>query len=142
MPNPVVLQSHYGMSLLQGRDDWADSSPLTSSDPPNGGRFRFARLGAIVLGMYALPLSLVCTGVIPFRYHYHVLIAMAAAAAVLSWRARHTLASRGLRVDNLRASLKLNGVFLFAGMLSMGILNYFSPIRHLNNAPSLAFDAF
>jgi membrane protease YdiL (CAAX protease family) len=104
-------------------------------------RHRFARLIAIVLVLYVLPITLVCAGVVPFEYRNFILVAMAGAAGLLSW-AKHTHASRGWRSDNLLHSLRLNGIFLLFTLFVLAICVLFEPIRRLPHPPGAWFGIF
>ncbi|MGD1091362.1 MAG: CPBP family glutamic-type intramembrane protease [Bryobacteraceae bacterium] len=105
-------------------------------------RFRFTRLSVIVLLIYVLPTALICSGVIPFAYRYHVLLLMAAAAGIVSWRAGHTSALHGLRLDNLRASLRLNAFFLVLAAVGVAAMLLLSSAHHSLNSPGVAFGLF
>src|SRR5580658_9092522 len=93
------------------------------------------RLSFILLLLYALPIVLICTGVIPFAYRYELLLLMAIVAGIVSWRAGHTSALHGLRLDNLGSSLRLNGFFLILAALGVSALLLFGPGRHSLNIP-------
>ncbi len=105
-------------------------------------RLRFIRLSFILLFLYALPIALICTGVIPFAYRYELLLLMAVAAGIVSWRAGHTSALHGLRLDNLRASLRLNGFFLALAAIGVAALLLLGPAHRSLNIPGFAFGAF
>jgi hypothetical protein len=105
-------------------------------------RFRFTRLSLVVLLIYVFPTALICTRVIPFAYRYHVLLLMAVAAGIVSWRAGHTSALHGLRLDNLRASLRLNAFFLVLAALAVSAVLLLSSAHHSLNSPGIASDSF
>lgn len=62
---------------------------------------------------YYLPVILLWTGTIPFRFRFHVLIGMTLIMAVYAWWSGIRAAELGFRNDTLWGSIRLNGFLSF-----------------------------
>jgi membrane protease YdiL (CAAX protease family) len=100
------------------------------------------RLAMLLTVLYGVPTALLASGIVPFRFRFHVLIGMSLAAALFSFFARHTTVDLGMRLGNLKRSLILNGAFTAAVITALWIVHSLRGVQRFPNTPSLGFYVF
>ena len=103
---------------------------------------RWIRISIVLMLVYAFPIALLTTGALPFRFRFHLLLVMAAAAGVFSVFAGHTLSDLGIRLDNMRQSLVWNASFTALVVFILWTLHSAGAIRRFPNTPGHAFYVF
>ncbi len=120
-------------SQIPSQTGWSAADCLASG---------WLRFSAILLLIYALPITLLTTGVIPFEFRFHVLVAMAAVAAVTSFASGHTLAQLGMRLGNWRTSLAWNAGFALVALLALWAIRGIGGLQRFGNIPTPGFYFF
>jgi membrane protease YdiL (CAAX protease family) len=103
---------------------------MGSVTPMASTRADWLRSAGMIGGIYICPVVLLVTGVIPFEWRFHVLVAMALlAAGIAALSRRHTAIGLGLTVPRFRALMSWS--ILPSALLIGAIILADLPHRHL-----------
>jgi hypothetical protein len=104
---------------------------LKNAQISTGTQLGFA--GFLVL-VYILPPLLILAGAIPFSFRFPLLLIIAAMVLLYVLLKGNSLSSLGLRIDNLKSSLKYNLLITLLALIMIAILYFVGLIR----APSIS----